>query len=442
MSEISGTLHPRERVLIPEAPPASGLRECPIAHGSDQDSGSPLLRGAAPFNIAIEIRSDLASAADEWKAFEPHADCTPFQTFGWLEKWQRHIGALKGTVPAVVFGRDEQRRILFILPLAIGRRSVLRALTWLGLELGDYNGPLLANCFFEHPAAKDFSAVWKAVVALLRSDARFRFDLIDLPKMPDTIGMQENPFLRLKILPHRSGAYVATLGRSWDGYYASRRSASTRKTLRRKQKQLEEHGEIRFVEPAASVAAAHTLATLIEQKSRVFARMGVENIFMRPGYRDFYLSLVTDPVVRDFVHVSRLDVGETIAATNLGLQFRGRYYLILSSYHGGEISRFGPGRTHLHELLRRAIERGFTYFDFTIGDEPYKLDWADRQLVLYDHLAAYTARGWLVASAVNFLRAATRLIKTTPVLWHLAVKLRAFAGRFARTRKATVGASE
>lgn len=40
-----------------------------------------------------------------------------------------------------------------------------------------------------------------------------------------------------------------------------------------------------------------------------------------------------------------------------------------------------------------AIERGFTDFDFTIGDEPYKLDWADRQLVLDDHLSACTARG-------------------------------------------------
>ena len=103
--------------------------------------------------------------------------------------------------------------------------------------------------------------------------------------------------------------------------------------------QLEEHGEIRLVEPDENMAAAHVLKTLIEQKSRVFTRRGVENFFMRPGYRDFYLGLVTDPAARDFVHVSRLDVGETIAATNLGLQFRGCYYLILSSYHGGKISR-------------------------------------------------------------------------------------------------------
>ena len=47
-----------------------------------------------------------------------------------------------------------------------------------------------------------------------------------------------------------------------------------------------------------------------------------------------------------------LDVGSTMAATNLGLQFRNSYSLVLSSYHDGELSRFGPGRGD--QRLRRA----------------------------------------------------------------------------------------
>ena len=300
------------------------------------------------------------------------------------------------------------------------------------MELGNYDGPLLATSFSAHPAANSFAAVWRSILVLLQSDARLRFDLVDLPKMPELIGTQQNPLLQLGVLPNRSGAYVATLGSDWEDYYNAKRSPSTRKTLRRKQKQLEEHGEIRFIEPADEAACADTVATLIGQKSRLFARMGVENIFLQPGYRDFYLGLVTEKAARDLVHVSRLEVGETIAATNVGLQFRGRYYLILSSYHGGEISRFGPGRTHLHELLRRAVQRGFRHFDFTIGDEPYKLDWADSKLVLYDHLAGQTTRGWLVASAVVVSRKVKRVIKQTPVLWHLATKVRALAARLKR----------
>jgi len=75
--------------------------------------------------------------------------------------------------------------------------------------------------------------------------------------------------------------------------------------------------------------------------------------------------------VSALTRVSRLDVGTTTAATNLGLTFRHCYYPVQSSYHDGEIARFGPGRAHRHELLRHAIKRGFHKFDVTIGDEPY-----------------------------------------------------------------------
>src|SRR5215212_5085670 len=102
MSEISSTLHPRERALIPDASSTPGLNAPRTARDSRQDLGLDLLNGQAPFGLAIEIRGDLRAAASEWKVFEPLADCTPFQTFAWLEQWQRHVGARRGTVPVLV----------------------------------------------------------------------------------------------------------------------------------------------------------------------------------------------------------------------------------------------------------------------------------------------------------------------------------------------------
>jgi CelD/BcsL family acetyltransferase involved in cellulose biosynthesis len=46
--------------------------------------------------------------------------------------------------------------------------------------------------------------------------------------------------------------------------------------------------------------------------------------------------------------------------------------------------RYGPGAAHLMEIMARAIERGCTIFDFTIGDEPYKRDWCEERQALYD----------------------------------------------------------
>jgi CelD/BcsL family acetyltransferase involved in cellulose biosynthesis len=240
--------------------------------------------------------------------------------------------------------------------------------------------------------------------------------------------MQRNPFLDLAVIAHPSGAYVADLHGDWDQFYAAKRSSSTRKKERRQLKHLSDHGEVRFVDVADRDDVARTLTILMSQKSRSLARMGVEDFFARPGYRDFFLAVATDPGMRGLIHVSRLDVGATTAATNMGLTFRDCYYLVLSSYDDGVLSRFGPGRAHLHELLRHAIGAGFRQFDFTVGDEPYKRDWSDTELKLYDYLAAATLRGSLVAALTTVYRRTKRFIKRSPTLWPAFSKARALAG--------------
>src|SRR4051812_10250834 len=382
--------------------------------------------------IKFELHADLAAIQQEWKTFERHADCTVFQTFDWLAAWQRHIGVRKGAVPAIVLGRDEHGQLLFIFPFAIESRGLGRRLTWLGSDLCDYNAPLLATHFADDINSDCFISLWQEIIAALRAETRFRFDWIDLQKMPETIGAQRNPFLDLQVLAHPSGAYVTNLGADWNKFYAAKRSSSTRKKERRQLKQLADYGEVRFVDVQEHADRERTLDTLLGQKSGSFARMGVENIFTRSGYRAFFRDIVTNPAMHQTTHVSRLDIGETIAAANIGLRFRDCYYLIVSSYHDGEFTRFGPGRAHLNELLRHAIACGFRRFDFTVGDEPYKRDWCDTELRLYDYLAPVTIRGRLAVAMASAFRRAKRFIKQTPALWQAFSKARVLAGSITR----------
>jgi len=129
-----------------------------------------------------------------------------------------------------------------------------------------------------------------------------------------------------------------------------------------------------------------------------------------------------------------MSVGATIAAASFGLIHRDCYYLMLSSYDDGELAKFGPGRAHLHELLRRAIGRGLGYFDFTVGDESYKREWSDVELRLYDHTAAATLRGLPVAAVTAGYRRAKRLVKQTPVLWRAFSKVRGAVGALRRAQ--------
>jgi CelD/BcsL family acetyltransferase involved in cellulose biosynthesis len=292
--------------------------------------------------------------------------------------------------------------------------------------LGDYNAPLLAPGFSSMVAADAFAALWQEIRDLLQRDERFRHDVILLEKLPAQVGSQPNPFLALMVAPNPSGAYLTALTTDWESFYSTKRSSSTRRRDRSKRKRLSESGDVQMVTPVVPEDSMRTLDVLIEQKRRAFARMGVPDIFARPGYPEFYAELVSrSPAL---VHVSRLQVGAAYAATNLALVFRGRYYHVLASYDEGPLSRFGPGAAHLHDLMRYAIERGCDYFDFTIGDEPYKRDWCDTELKLYDHVAAVTPRGWLVATPIIVARRAKRAIKQSPLLWQLVTRLRAISG--------------
>ncbi len=103
------------------------------------------------------------------------------------------------------------------------------------------------------------------------------------------------------------------LGGDWDTFYAAKRSSSTRKRERRQLKHLAEYGEVRFVDVQDRDDIARTLDDLDRRRNRAsFARMGVEDIFARPGYREFFLDVATDHNVGALTHVSRLDVGTDV----------------------------------------------------------------------------------------------------------------------------------
>ena len=169
------------------------------------------------------------------------------------------------------------------------------------------------------------------------------------------------------------------------------------------------------------------------------ARKGIADIFAPPGHREFYLELASNPKLRHLVHISRVDIGSTCAAANLGIVFDGCYYHVLASYVDSEVAHYGPGALHLRELMAHAISLGLQRFDFTIGDEPYKLDWSDTVLKLYDYSATKTWRGLPARWVSSVRRRVKRLIKQTPALWTLASRARAAVGSLSRSSRSEEG---
>jgi CelD/BcsL family acetyltransferase involved in cellulose biosynthesis/predicted ATP-grasp superfamily ATP-dependent carboligase len=388
-----------------------------------------------PRHLSLRIYSDLAAVEAEWRRFERLADCTAFQTFDWLATWHRHVGLREGVRPVIAVGRFGDGQTAFLLPLCVVPRRSARLLCWLGQELCDYNAPLLARDFSQCVTPDRFLAAWRELQAQMQRDPLLRHDWIEFEKMPQTIGAQVNPFTYLGVTPNASGVHLTQLGDDWEKFYTAKRSSATRRRDRAKRRHMSEYGEIRFITASDADDARRTLETLMEQKSRSFARKGIADIFARPGHREFYLELASNPKTRHLVHISRVEIGPACAAANLGIVFGDCYYHVLASYDDGELSHYGPGALHLRELMAHAIRLGLKRFDFTIGDEPYKLDWSDTDLKLYDYTATATWRGLPACWSSTMRRRIKRFIKQTPLVWRLVSHARSAIGSLSHRRR-------
>ena len=359
--------------------PLTALKEATAQKAAD--AGTAALRvphHLLPTQVRLTIHRELVMVEHEWRCFEQFADCTVFQTFDWLSIWQKHIGQRHRVKPAIVVGRFANGDIAFLLPFCIERHYGLRRLRWLGWYLCDATRrswrAILPNAsepdrFLDHLAGCR-GADTKRSAAAPRWDRFCR-------KCRNRSAARVNPFTDLKVTPNASGVHLAHLTDDWEKFYVAKRSSSTRRRDRTKRAHMNKHGDIRFITATDPDDARRTVETLIEQKSRSFACKGIPDLFARPGHREFFLNLATNPATRQLVHISRTEVGDVSAATNLALVTGDCYYHVLASYTDNELSTFGPGNLHLREMMAYAIGRGLKRFDFTIGDEPYKLEWSD-----------------------------------------------------------------
>lgn len=390
-----------------------------------QRQGEPGPRSKLAHRVELSLYRSLDAVENSWREFELRSDCTAFQAFDWLASWFLHVGSLSQVHPIIVVGKLDGDDLVFIFPLAITSGRI-RYLTWLGSELCDYNAPLLSKEFPEFVGDR-FQAVWDQTINLIR-EAGVAFDAIHLVKMPGVVGKQPNPFLQLETRPNPSGAYAAELSESWEEFYTAKRSSGRRKADRNRMRGLAKFGEVRLITPEAPDEITAVLEKLFQQKSRSLARKGAGDMFSNPGYQSFFRHLAASAVDPSFLHVSRLDVGNIWAATNVGLVFRRTYYHVVCSYERRAIATFAPGSAHLRELMRFAIDRGCERFDFTIGDEPYKLEWADKKFQLHDHISSASFRGLPAVAALEGLRRLKRTVKHSRYLWQTYLWIRTAVG--------------
>ena len=276
----------------------------------------------------------------------------------------------------------------------------------------------------------------------MQADPQLRHDWIEFEKMPQTVGSRSIRSPILSVTPNANSAHIAQLGGDWETFYRAKRSSATRRHDRAKRKRMSEFGDIRFVtaadagrcpHDARNIDASRKAGIRAQGHSRHVRAAGLPGIFSRfrvesGDARIWPMSAASRSGRPARRRISRIVFGDC-------------YYHMLSSYCDGELAHYGPGALHLRELLAHAIERGLRRFDFTIGDERYKLEWSDLHLQLCDYSAAATWRGWPASVLSAARRRLKRFIKQTPAMWRAGVAVPLRVRRAAASSAASLTSS-
>lgn len=364
-----------------------------------------------PSDWSVE-RSPLPLEGD-WRALEAAGMGTPFQSFDWIRLYH-HI---RGQDAAFVAGRTAGE-LTAVFPLVL--RGGL--LTWFGEELNNYNAPLVSAGLFSQLTHDDVETMWRSVRTVLGNPSASI-----LRRQPEQIQGRSNPFAGWSSVVEPTSAYALTLGKDWTNFYESLSSASTRKTLRKKERALAKDGPLNIRRVSGRDAIYEHAQLLLTWKHEQVSAAGGRNHFADPVHREILARYAAEHPARARIY-AMMQGEERIALAYL-IENSGCPILYQMAYAPGPSARQSPGRLLLNGILEEAVSEGRDVLDFAVGDDVYKQDICDRRMPLTTSLSAISAAGTLLVAKERLALAAKGTIKASPALLGVAKTIHAKVSR-------------
>ena len=300
-----------------------------------------------------------------WEELENKSSITIFQKYQWNYHWYKYICNNDAKINLKIFLIFQNEDLIAILPFYIKKNFTHRSLEWVGGLYSDYKGPIFKNSI--ELSKEEFSYIWKKIIESSKGA-----DLLRLEQQ--LIGRKNhyNPFTDFLPSTSINQSYGVKIDEKWENYY-ERKSSKTRQTIRRKIKKLEENGKLEFFKEEEINQKKKILEWTIHQKKKQFQITGAQDIFKKDNEKEFYIHLLDK---HDYFHCSCIYQKGKIIASHVGINDNRNFlYLIPCYINNGSLKNFSPGQILQIFLLKWCFEKKMYYFDFTIGNEKYKIGW-------------------------------------------------------------------
>jgi CelD/BcsL family acetyltransferase involved in cellulose biosynthesis len=343
----------------------------------------------------INIHYTFDEISDTWEEFDKNSYGYVFQSFNWVSHWQKTIGDNTGYKPCIVEVKDQNDKLLMLLPLSIQYKFGIKILTFAG---GDYSCGLFCKEFYNYFDKNSFSNIIERIIKKINN-----IDLVYFTSQPDNIGSLKNPIVNfLSVYQYHAKSHQIILDNNWEKYEQTIKKKIIKDTERQK-KRLQQKGKFIFSIAENINDINYYTNTMIEQKSYQYMLTGVENQFINSYNQDFYNNLFFDNSKLISTHVSALKINSSIIATHWGILDRknSTLFYLMPAHEHRDWAKYSPGRLLMIQLLKWCVENKITIFDMTGGNEKYKLIWGNNQLNLFNYLKPITLLGFIISVIIK-----------------------------------------
>lgn len=330
-----------------------------------------------------------------------------------IASWREAIG------PDMVIAHLQAPDAEMMLPLSIVRRGPFTLAALVGERHANGSFPPLRSGNGAHAASLDV-----ALKQALRS-ARPDVDLLFLERLePERFGLA-NPLWPLAYAASPNIALAADLSEGFEGLLARMSGRRKRKKYRAQLRRFEEAGGWRIYRAGSEAEVDHLFDSFLALKRERFRKMGISDVFTDPDLQAFFRRLFKESLddERPAFFLEALEVGGVIRSVTGSSIAGDRITCEFGAISEDELTHMSPGEFLFFDSIRRAAEAGFAWYDFGVGDEPYKRLWAEAETVHFDVALPLSAKGMLLRQRFAGSAALKRHIKTSR-FWPLVKRLR------------------
>lgn len=290
-----------------------------------------------------------------------------FQTYQWVSSWER---TFKGEHEPWYVSVSDSSGVVGIAPLMLSR-GVLgeRIVRFLGDGKADYCDFLLAGD--KHKAVE---AICQTLFA-----AQDRWDVVMLNSIPaesPTIGLLQSICRRLGYHVLQRDLYSNPVLIIKE-HEAEAENILNKAALRRRLNYFQRTGTLTFKTLTGKDVLPY-LDEFFEQHIGRWAGSATPSLFLHERNRAFYRELATTMADKEWLALSIVEFNGQPLAMHYGFDYNGRLLWYKPAFDRAH-AKHSPGLVLLRYLIGHAIAHQRHEFDFTIGDEPFKARFSNKE---------------------------------------------------------------